>query len=218
MNTNLNLDICIIDDHPLTLKGLAQIIASNKSYNITFQGHNGLELLEHLEKANTIPDVVILDINMPLMNGYDTMNILHEKYPNIKILVYSMYNNEYAVARMMGLGARGFITKDCEPEDLLAAIKNIYTHGYDISDTINKHLPNGIIYSKDIVKELNNKEVEFLTLCCADVTYTMIASQMQISDRLAEKIRSDLFKKLNVNSRVGLSMFAIYSGLFTEKS
>jgi DNA-binding NarL/FixJ family response regulator len=214
-----NPTIALADDHVLLRKGLADLL-SKQGYTVLFQADNGEEFLEKL-KANPDPDVVLLDINMPKKDGYDTALWLKRNKPLIKVLALSMYDDENAIIRMLKNGARGYILKDSEPADLKAAIESVLHKGFHYSEMVTGKLIHTIntMDEKDSATRntmgLNEKEITFLKLAATELTYKEIAEQMNLSPRTIDGYRDDLFEKLNVKSRVGLVLFAIKNGIVT---
>ena len=212
-----NPTIALADDHVLLRKALAALV-TNLGYNVLFQADNGEEFLEKL-KTNTEPDVVLLDINMPKKDGYETALWIKRNKPDIKIIALSMYDDENAIIRMLKNGARGYILKDAEPADLKAAIESVLTKGFHYSEMVTGKLIHTIHAmdegDSDIKNTLglNEKEISFLKLAATELTYKEIAEQMHLSPRTIDGYRDDLFEKLNVKSRVGLVLFAIKNGI-----
>ena len=208
-----NPTIALADDHVLLRKGLADLV-SNQGYTVLFQADNGDEFLEKL-KTNPDPDVVLLDINMPKKDGYDTALWLKRNRPGIKILALSMYDDENAIIRMLKNGARGYILKDAEPADLKAAIESVLKKGFHYSEMVTGkliHTINTMDEEDSEIKNtlgLNEKEITFLKLAATEMTYKEIAEQMHLSPRTIDGYRDELFEKLNIKSRVGLVLFAI---------
>jgi DNA-binding NarL/FixJ family response regulator len=210
--------IALADDHVLLRNGLANLL-KDLDYEIVFEADNGAEFLDKL-KANAIPDIALMDINMPKMDGYDTTQWLKKNYPDIKVLALSMYDDENAIIRMLKCGARGYILKDSDPAELKLAIHSLLTKGFYHSElvtgklihTIN-HLDEPENSSVKNVLGLNEREIEFLKLACTEMTYKEISEQMCLSPRTIDGYRDALFEKLNLKSRVGLVLFAIKNGI-----
>jgi two-component system, NarL family, invasion response regulator UvrY len=210
--------IALADDHVLLRNGLANLL-KDLDYDVVFEADNGAEFLEKLQ-TNLLPDIVLMDINMPKMDGYDTTQWLKKNYPDMKVLALSMYDDENAIIRMLKCGAKGYILKDSEPTELKLAIYAVLTKGFYHSElvtgklihTIN-HLDEPEHSSVKSVLRLNEREIEFLKLACTEMTYKQIAEQMCLSPRTIDGYRDALFEKLNLKSRVGLVLFAIKNGI-----
>ena len=210
--------VVLIDDHVLLRNGLASLIESFGKYTVLFQADNGKHFIEKLQPG-MLPDIILMDINMPVMDGYETSLWLKEHYPRVKILALSMYDNENAIIRMFKAGAKGYILKDCDPEELKAALDALTEKGFYYSEMVTGKLISTIntLDEKDntvkSIISLSDKETQFLKLACTELTYKEIADKMIISPRTVDGYRDDLFKKLNVRTRVGLVMFAVKNGI-----
>ena len=206
--------VAITDDHTLLRNGLASLVNSFPNFKVVLEASNGKDLQSQLDPQN-LPDVMLMDINMPEMDGYDTADWLRKTYPQIRVLALSMMDTESAIIRMIKNGARGYVLKDAEPSELNEALNAILTKGYYYNDLVTGKL----IFSinklgndeKDIKALLNlsDRETTFLKLTCTDLTYKEIADQMNVGVRTIDGYRDALFEKLKVKSRVGLVLFAI---------
>ena len=215
MQTKAN--IVLVDDHVLLRNGLANLIKS-LGYGVLFEADNGKDFIRKL-KPKFLPDVVLLDINMPQMDGYETALWLKQNHPGIKVLALSMYDDETAIIRMLKNGARGYILKDTDPSELNSAIEALATKGFYYSEMVTGRLISTINHidepqstAKNILN-LNDKELQFLKLACTEMTYREIADQMYLSPRTIDGYRDALFERLNIKSRVGLVLFAIKNGI-----
>lgn len=210
--------VAVVDDHVLLRNGLANLIRSLDSYAVLFEADNGKDFIEQL-KPLYLPDIVLMDINMPEMDGYETALWLKRNYPGIKVLALSMYDNENAVIRMMKNGARGYILKDIDPVEFRRALDSLLSKGYYYSELITGkliHAVNNVDGSEQSMHSLtllNDRELVFLKLACTEMTYKEIAEKMFLSARTIDGYRDALFEKLNVKSRVGLVTYAIRNGI-----
>jgi two-component system, NarL family, invasion response regulator UvrY len=209
--------IALVDDHGLLRNGLAALIKS-LGHTVLFEADNGKELIEKLNAAN-LPDIILMDINMPDMNGYETTLWLKQNHPQVKVLALSMYDSETAILRMMKCGARGFILKDSKPAILKEAIESLITNGRYHSELVNDKIVEALLNTEQeniVIKSLGTlsaKEALFLNLICTGLTYEEIADKMQLSKRTVEKYRDTLFNRLKVKNRLELAMFAVKNGL-----
>jgi two-component system, NarL family, invasion response regulator UvrY len=210
--------IALADDHVLLRKGLANLL-KELGYHVLFEADNGKDFMEKL-KSSAIPDIALMDINMPMMDGYDTTHWLKINYPLVKVLALSMYDDENAIIRMLRSGAKGYILKDSDPSELKDALHALVTKGFYHSElvtgklihTIN-HLDEPAHASVKNMLGLNEREIEFLKLVCTEMTYKEIAEQMFLSPRTIDGYRDNLFEKLQLKSRVGLVLFTIKNGI-----
>lgn len=209
--------IVLVDDHVLLRNGLANLVR-DLGYEVLFEADNGSDLIDKLEK-NEIPDIILLDINMPKKDGYETALWLKRNHPDVKILALSMYDDENAIIRMLKNGARGYILKDTEPAELRTALEAILIKGFYYSEMVTGrliHSINNLGEDDDTTKNLfglNEREIEFLKLASTEMTYKEIAEKMFLSPRTIDGYRDALFEKLNLKSRVGLVVFAIKNGI-----
>jgi two-component system invasion response regulator UvrY len=210
-------NIVLVDDHALLRNGLATLVR-NLGHSVLFEADNGKDFIENL-KPDSLPDIVLLDINMPEMDGYQTASWIKTNQPSIKTLALSMYDDENAIIRMLKNGAKGYLLKDSEPSELQDAITAIMKKGYYYSDLVNGKLINAINKIdddgsdlKNLIK-LTNREIEFLKYTCTELNYKEIADELCISPRTVDGYRTDLFEKLHVKSRVGLVIYAIKNGI-----
>ena len=204
------IKIALADDHAILRKGVAEILSKFEGFSVIMEAGNGRELIFKMKAANTLPDVCIVDINMPEMNGYDTATELKKNWPDIKILALSMYDTELNIIKMLRHGANGYVLKDSDPEDLRVAIQRVIKDGYYHSELVTGRML-GILRDpgNKMENELNERELTFLSFCCTELTYKEIADQMFLSPRTIDGYRENLFKKLNITTRTGLAMYAI---------
>lgn len=206
--------IALVDDHTLLRKGLATLLKES-NHEVLFEADNGKDFLQKL-KIEALPDVVLLDINMPQMDGYETALWLREHHPDVRVLALSMYDDEMSIIRMLRNGVRGYLLKDSETQELKTAIQSVLTKGFYYSDLVTGPLIRSVRDSDGASGKslrLSDKEIEFLKYCCTEMTYKEIADKMYVSPRTVDGYREDLFKKLDCKSRVGLVMFAIRNGI-----
>ena len=207
--------VVLVDDHVLLRTGLANLLRE-LGYDVLFEANNGNDFIEQVQ-GKPLPDIVLLDINMPQKDGYETALWLKKNHPDVKILSLSMYDDEYAIIKMLKNGARGYILKDAEPGELKRAINSVLTKGFYYSELVTGTLIHTIHNEDDNthvnINGLTSKEIDFLKLACTEMTYKEIAEKLCISPRTVDGYRDDLFEKLSVKSRVGLVLFAIKNGI-----
>jgi DNA-binding NarL/FixJ family response regulator len=209
--------VALIDDHKLFRKGIVELINGFTGFIVIWEANNGKEMISKIVPDNP-PQIVLLDINMPVMNGYDAAAWLKVNWPDIKILALSMDDNEESIIKMLKAGAKGYILKDADPAELQAALHSVATKGFYYSELVTGTLLNSIRNPE--AKQsgsavLNNREIEFLKLACTELTYKEIADQMNLSARTIDGYRESLFEKLEVKNRVGLVLYAIKHGIIT---
>jgi DNA-binding NarL/FixJ family response regulator len=208
----------VADDHILLRNGRANLIRGLETYAVLFEANNGKDFIKQLQPMY-LPDIVLLDINMPEMDGYETALWLKLNYPGIKILALSMYDNENSIIRMMKNGAKGYILKDIDPMEFRSALDSLMRKGFYYSELITGKLIHAVSKLDDPGEPfkspslLNTREIEFLKLVCTEMTYKEIAEKMFLSARTIDGYRDALFEKLNVKSRVGLVLYAIKNNI-----
>jgi two-component system, NarL family, invasion response regulator UvrY len=209
--------LALVDDHRLFRRGLMSLIELiNDDYEILFEADNGLDLQTKIDPQNP-PDIYLMDVNMPDMDGFATVNWLREHFPLSKVLVVSMIENEEIIVKMLKLGVKGYLCKDVEPQILGEALRAIKNKGFYYTDYITGKLVHSLQFpetndSSQSTIQISEKERTFLKLACSEMTYNEIASKMFLSPKTIDGYRNSLFEKLEVKSRVGLVLFAIKNG------
>lgn len=214
MTDKETIKLAMVDDHALLRKGLRSLIEKlDPKFSVMFEADNGLDMIEKLKNCQYLPDIILLDIDMPQMDGYESISWLQKHHPKIKILVISMIEEEQSVLRILKLGVKGYLSKDVEPDILHKAIMDIYHGHFFYTDLITGKLLDAIQDHDHSMKSslwgMNEREQEFLRLACSEMTYQQIAGEMFVSPKTVDGYRKSLFEKLNAKSRVGLVMFAI---------
>jgi len=211
------IQVALADDHILLRNALASLIDRFENCKVVMQVSNGKELVTAISKDN-LPDVVLLDLNMPGMNGFETATWLRDSYPSIHVLMLTMYDSELTLIRLLQAGVKGFLKKDIHPNELKYAIHSVIENGYYYSHNATGKLLNLFrtkAASTSILDKsmLTETEIRFLQLSCSELTYKEIAQEMKLNPRGVDNLRDNLFTKLEVKSRVGLAMYAIRHGL-----
>jgi DNA-binding NarL/FixJ family response regulator len=209
--------VAIADDHVLVRKALSRLINTFPDYFILFEASNGEEVVKIINNRELqLPDILILDVNMPGMNGYETATWINNHFPQIKVLALSMLNDESVIIKMLKSGAKGYIMKNVEPDDLQEAFDSIIKKDFYLPDYISGKVISGL--QKDVLSlnekiELTPKEKAFLQYLCTELSYKEIAQKMFVSPRTIDDYKSSLCDKLKVKTRVGLVIFGIRYGL-----
>lgn len=209
--------IALADDHILLRNGLASLV-KNFGHEVLFEANNGEDLIKLIQEGK-IPDMILMDINMPVKDGYETSAWLKANHPEIKVLALSMLDNENAIIRMIKNGARGYVLKESEPAELKAAISAVIQKGFYYSEMVTGRLVHSISgmdiegQNSQQVMQLTEREIEFLKLACSEMTYKEIASEMHLSPRTIDGYRDALFLKLDIKTRTGLVIYSIKNGI-----
>lgn len=210
-----NIRIALVDDHQLLRSALASLIESFDDCTVICQANNGTDFINQLQEQY-LPHIVLLDLNMPQLDGYETTSWLKEHYPEVHVLMLTMYDAETTMIRLLQAGAKGFLKKDIHPSELKFAIQSVMQYGYYYSHTttgklVNLFRGNGDAYIQKNM--LNSEEIEFLKYAATDLTYKEIARKMGLNPRSVDNLRDHLFEKLDVKSRVGLAIYALRHGI-----
>ncbi|MDP4213639.1 MAG: response regulator transcription factor [Bacteroidota bacterium] len=208
-------NIAIVDDHTMFRKGLAVLINLFPSYHVLLDVANGREFTEVLDR-DQLPDIVLLDIHMPVMDGYATASWLRAHYPEIKVMALSTMDSDVSIIKMIHHGARGYILKDADPKELKLAFDEIMDKGFYYNEILTRKVIQSIHHgseSGDGFPKLTDRELEFLQHACSEKNYQQIAREMFVSERTVDGYRESLFKKFNVSNRVGLVLYAIRNQL-----
>ncbi|ANE50489.1 response regulator transcription factor [Flavisolibacter tropicus] len=211
------IKVAIADDHKIFRKGV--ILSLRPFTNIKFvqEAGNGEELLEQL--PSTEPDVVLMDLRMPLKDGIETTKVLSKQYPNIHVIVLSMYEDERFVYHMMENGAHGYLLKNAEPQEIRKAIMDVHEKGYYLNNFVNRILLKRSHSRQKTVPSILNeitltdKEKEVLQLICMEFTAQEIAQKMEISPRTVEAIKDRLMERFGSKNTAGLVFFAVKNNL-----
>ena len=204
------INVVIVDDHVLFSQALNGLISNFDEFNVLKVLNNGKELVDYISSNEPQPDVVLMDIQMPVMNGIEATNWLNENKKEIKVLALSMECDEYTILKMLRAGAKGYLLKDIHPSVLKHALIEVHTKGFYFTETVTNTLLNSIEGSKNGTKiEFKEKELQFLKLCCSEMTYKEIAGKMFLSPKTIENYREALFEKIEAKTRIGLVLYAI---------
>lgn len=213
--TNKEILIAIVDDHTLFRQGISSILLENEEIRIVFDAANGHEMKEKIA-THPKPDVILMDITMPKMNGYDATRWLKQNHPAVKVLALSMFEEDEPIIRMLKCGAGGYILKESTAADLVMAIKTIAEQDYFLNNQVTGKLIRslqGDAKVSNAASDLTANEVRFLELCCSELTYKEIATKMCLSVHTIDNYRDALFDKFELKSRTGLVLFALKNNI-----
>jgi DNA-binding NarL/FixJ family response regulator len=211
------INVAIADDHKIFRKG---VILSLKAYhNIRFmlEAENGEELIKEIEKEE--PDIVLMDLKMPVKDGIETTKYLNKHFPQIRILILTMFEDERFVGHLMDSGANGYLLKSTEPAEIKQAIMDVMNTGFYLNNFVNRVLIKKNYAGKKFNPNLNSeivvseREKEVLSLVCMEYTAQEIAQKMEISARTVEAIKDRLMDRFGVKNSVGLVFFAMKNSL-----
>ncbi|WP_419495218.1 response regulator transcription factor [Chryseobacterium bernardetii] len=205
--------IVIVDDHILIAKALEGIIGNFSEFEVIYVCESGKDLIQKFEEGNTIPDIILMDVSMPIMDGFETAAWVTKNHPDIKIMALSMQGDDNSVIKMIKNGAKGYLLKNTHPKDLETALTRLNTDGLFYPEWASK-----IIFSNlnktdiETTIKISDREKEFLKYTVTELSYKEIADRMCCSPRTVESYRDQLCEKLDLKTRVGLAVFAIKNG------
>lgn len=213
------IKIAVVDDHVLFRSGLIRIIEQiDSKFEVVTEAGNGKQFLDWLSKKGNKADIVVLDVNMPVMDGFSTATALAKEEKAPKILSLTMLDDEKTLIRLLRLGVHGFLNKDTEPETLKRALNQIYDRGNYYTEQIAGKLVE-IIQNPDTLSkhdfDISQRELDFIRLSCSDMTVREIAEAMSISEKTVENYRAKVFDKLEVKTRVGMTIKALKSNIIS---
>ena len=209
--------IVIVDDHLLIAKALRGIIANFDQFEVLYECQNGQELIDKFSDEKNIPNIVLLDISMPIMNGFETAQWIKENHPNVLIMALSMQDDDQSVIRMVKNGSKGYLLKNAHPAELERALNGLVSKGFyypewAASKVIESLGGNQINDKNEDLIHLTEREKEFLKYSVTEMNYKEISEKMCCSPRTVESYRDNLFEKLELKTRVGLAVYALKNG------
>jgi DNA-binding NarL/FixJ family response regulator len=214
MNT---ITVGIADDHKIFRKGVILSLRQYTNISFVFEAENGEELLKELE--TTQPDVVLMDLRMPGKDGIETTKEVSKKYPDVKVLILTMFEDERFVSHLMENGANGYMLKNADPSEIKKAIMEVMARGYYLNNFVNRVLLKKSANRAKTIPSLNNeivmsdKEKEVVRLLCMEFTASEIAIKMEISPRTVESIKDRLMERFGLKNTAGLVFFAVKNNM-----
>jgi DNA-binding NarL/FixJ family response regulator len=201
------INIAIADDHQILIDALALTLSKNEGFSVMLKALNGKDLIDKIIQSNPKPDVCIVDIRMPVLNGIDATKEIRKMWPSIKVLILSSHDHEHTIINALRSGANGYLLKETDIEELENAIKAVHIKG-----AFHNELVPDFHYKATTIPELTTTERQLMLYCCEELTYKQIGELMNLSLRTIDNYTEKLFKKLNVKNRTGLVMFAVRTG------
>jgi DNA-binding NarL/FixJ family response regulator len=213
----MNKRIAVIDDQAMFRKSLITLINCFSDCKVILDASDGIEMIKAIDSTN-LPDIVLMDIVMPNMDGYEATLWLKENYPQVKVLALSTVSNEQTITKMIRQGARGYILKDADPSELRQAFQEIEQIGYFYNENVSRELIKVMKRLEENTFSPSNlkvtpREMVFLNLACSDRSYQQIADEMDVTMRTVDGYRDTLFRRFDVASRVGMVLFALRKGI-----
>ncbi len=203
----MRISVGIADDQLLFMKSLSALIDTFPGFEVVMDGVNGEDLCRKLTLAASVPDILLLDVNMPVMDGPATAAFVAQRFPVIRMVALSMKDDEISIIKMIRAGCCAYLSKDMHPAELEKALQEVARTGYYNADGCHSsHVRTAALKARLPEDKLTAREMEFLQLACSDMTYKQIASAMYLSERTIDGYRESLFEKFQVQSRVGMVM------------
>ncbi|MGN7823912.1 response regulator [Chitinophaga sp. 22536] len=214
-----HIKVAIADDHKIFRSGVINTLVPYDNIRFIFEADDGLHLLQHMEQQQ--PDVILMDLKMPNMDGIEATIKVKEKYPDVKVIILTMYEDDNFIVHLVENGANAYLLKNADPEEIYEAICTTYEKGFYFNENVNLALLKKVLHKnkqqfKPTLKneiQLNDREQEVLKLICQELTTQEISEQIFLSPRTVEGIRQKLLEKLNVKNSVGLVLYAFRNGL-----
>ncbi|WP_281637584.1 response regulator transcription factor [Flavobacterium marginilacus] len=217
---NKTIKIILVDDEVLFRKGISFLLSGEKNIEVLFEASNGLELMDFLKSGNPKPDIIIMDLKMPLLNGIEATKIIRKDFPDIKIIALTSYDSKSFIANMVDVGAVSYLVKNSTPQELFATINEVAGKGFYYSDYVMNIIQKDIISNKKSkcsfdTNFITSRELEVLQLICKQKSTVEIGEKLFISPRTVEGHRNNLLLKTESKNIAGLVVFAIQHNLVT---
>ena len=209
--------IVIVDDHLLIAKAISSIIEGFDGYTVLYESENGASMVDQFRIEKNIPDIVLLDISMPVMDGFETAAWLKQNHPAIKVMALTMQGDDESLIKMIKSGATGYLNKNVHPSELEKALDGITQTGFYYPDWATSRVLHALANEGTVAEtgiKLTPRETEFLKYSCTELTYKEIGEKMFCSSRTVESYRDSLFEKLGVKTRVALALYSVKTGLY----
>lgn len=205
--------ITIVDDHTLLSQAIGNLVNGFDDFETDGIFGNGQEVINALKSGRTNPEIILMDVKMPVMNGIVTTQIITKEFPKIKVIALSVEEDERTIIQMLKAGAKGYLSKDIRKEILHQALTQTLKDGFFHTQNVTDALIGNLKHENEI-KELKEREIEFIKLACTDLTYKEIADKMCLSPKTIDNYRDTVFTKLNAKNRVALVLFAIKNKIY----
>lgn len=212
---NRAIEILVADDHTLFRKGLINLLNASPDFKVTAEAANGIEVVEQVASGNLF-DVLLLDVNMPVMNGLETVERLKARGKSYNVLMVSMEENELTILKLIRLGIKGYILKDAEPSELKKALKTVaggnYYYNQKVTERMVRKAEDRNWEEREVLHTLTPREIEFLQHLASDLSHAQIAEKMGISHRTVHGYMADISGKIGLKGRVALALYAARNG------
>lgn len=212
------INVAVVDDQQLFRQGLISLLEEFKEINIAFEASNGKEMFDKIRERQLPPDVILLDIEMPLMDGIEATEKLKMKYPRTRIIILTMHDEEEMIVHLIEKGAHGFLPKNEDFDRVIDAIYSVTESGFYFNEKVSKAMVSGLVKTKKIIPnfvncELSDKEIEVTNLICKEFTNKEIGEKMNLSVKTIDNYRMSILKKIGAKNTAGIVMYAVKTGL-----
>lgn len=212
----MSYSVAVVDDHLLLGQAIGQMVAGFEKFDTLYECANGAQIIDKLKLGKHIPQIILMDINMPIMDGIEATRIISKQWPEIKIMALSVEDDDTTILKMLKAGAHGYLLKDTKKAELESALVKLMELGYYHTTNVAKLLVNSL-QQTHILDTLKEREKEFMLHACSELTYKQIADKMCVSPKTVEGYRDSLYEKLAINNRIGLVLFALKNKLISLK-
>lgn len=212
----MKINIGITDDQLLFRKGMISLLEKCKGFKVLWEAAGGLEAVSQLSGMAAQTDILLLDLSMPGMNGMETMQLIKERFPALKVIILSLHEEERFIIRLIELGANSYLVKNATPEEVEKTIRITFERGFYFNDDISKVLYNhlSLVKKKAVLSaDFTKREREILQCICEELSTKDIAKKLFISERTVEGHRNSLILKTNVKNTAGLVIYAVKNNL-----
>lgn len=218
---NTKIKIILADDELLFRKGISFLLQREENIEIIFEVSNGSELLSFLKESTIHPDIIMMDLKMPLLNGVEATKMINSDFPKIKIIALTSYDSKFFIANMINIGAASYLIKNSTPTEMIETINEVSEKGFHYNDNVLQVIHDGILASNTKTKStfdedyLTNREKEVLQLICMQLSTNDIAEKLFISNRTVDGHRNNLLLKTESKNVAGLVVYAIQNKIIS---
>lgn len=209
------IKIILADDEELFRKGIYFLLQREKNFEVIYEATNGSELIDYLKNSDSYPDIILMDLKMPMLNGVEATKIIHKEFPVVKIIALTSYNTKSFIANMINVGASSYLVKNASPKEMIDTINEVAEKGFYYNEVVMNVIQEDIISSDKTTKSkfdqdyLTNREREVLELICQQLSTNEIAEKLFISSRTVEGHRNNLLLKTESKNVAGLVVYAV---------
>lgn len=210
----MNYQVVVVDDHTLLSQAIGDMVNGLKDFTCIYTCKHGKELLQRMINPTMRPDIILMDVSMPVLDGIETTVEIRKTYLDIKVIALSMDDREETIIKMLRAGANGYLLKDTPKNELENALLETMQYGFYHTNTVTKLLMNQLNgENRNDQFELTERELEFINFACSDMTYREIAEKMFVSPKTIDNYRDSVFTKFQVKNRIGMVLFAIKNNI-----